>query len=118
MTHRKKLPRRRKGRHFEAKLSGHKIHIGTGEYADGSLGEIFIDMNKAGSTMKGLMSGFAIAVSLGLQYGVPLERFVQNFKDMQFLPSGNVVGSEVKEATSILDLIFQILEANYLIRQK
>ena len=102
-------PRRRVG--------GQKIYLRTGDYADGRLGEIFIDMHKEGATFRSLMNNFAIAVSLGLQYGVPLEKFVDAFTATRFEPAGQVKGNEkIKRATSILDYIFRELAVSYLRR--
>jgi ribonucleoside-diphosphate reductase alpha chain len=98
-------------------VGGHKVYLKTGEYADGSLGEIFIDMHKEGAAFRSLMNNFAIAVSIGLQYGVPLEEFVESFTFTRFEPSGMVEGNEtIKMSTSILDYIFRELAISYLAR--
>ncbi|MGL4439996.1 MAG: vitamin B12-dependent ribonucleotide reductase [Bosea sp. (in: a-proteobacteria)] len=110
-----KLPTRRKGYTQKAKVGGHTVFLRTGEYDDGRLGEIFIDMNKEGSALRALINNFAISVSLGLQYGVPLEEYVDAFTFTRFEPSGFVQGNEaIKNATSILDYIFRELAISYL----
>lgn len=110
-----KLPGRRKGYTQKAKIGGNTIFLRTGEYDDGRLGEIFIDMNKEGATLRGLLNNFAIAISLGLQYGVPLEEYVHAFTYTKFEPAGMVVGNDaIKNATSILDYIFRELAISYL----
>jgi ribonucleoside-diphosphate reductase alpha chain len=112
---RRVLPFRRKGYTQKARVGGHKIYLRTGEYEDGSLGEVFIDMHKEGSAFRSLMDSFAIAISLGLQYGVPLEEFVETFTFTRFEPSGIVEGNEaIKMATSILDYLFRELAISYL----
>lgn len=112
---RNKLPPRRKGYTQKAAINKHKVYLRTGEYMDGSLGEIFIDMHKEGASFKSLMNNFAIAVSIGLQYGVPLEEFVEAFTFTRFEPSGEVSGNqEIKFSTSILDYIFKELAISYL----
>ena len=112
---RRELPHRRKGYTQKARVGGHKIYLRTGEYEDGSLGEVFIDMHKEGSAFRSLMDSFAIAISLGLQYGVPLEEFVETFTFTRFEPSGVVEGNEaIKMATSILDYLFRELAVSYL----
>src|SRR5262249_51200778 len=112
---RRALPHRRKGYTQKARVGGHKIYLRTGEYEDGSIGEVFIDMHKEGSAFRSLMDSFAIAISLGLQYGVPLEEFVETFTFTRFEPSGIVEGNEaIKMATSILDYIFRELAISYL----
>ncbi|HEU0215467.1 MAG TPA: vitamin B12-dependent ribonucleotide reductase, partial [Stellaceae bacterium] len=114
---RRQLPNRRKGYTQKASVGGHKIYLRTGEYEDGSLAEIFIDMHKEGSAFRSLMDCFAIAISLGLQYGVPLERLVDQFTFTRFEPSGVVEGNDaIKMATSILDYIFRELAISYLDR--
>src|SRR5438128_590668 len=114
---RRVLPYRRKGYTQKARVGGHKIYLRTGEYEDGSLGEVFIDMHKEGSAFRSLMDSFAIAISLGLQYGVPLEEFVETFTFTRFEPSGIVEGNEaIKMATSILDYLFRELAISYLDR--
>ncbi|MCR5875543.1 ribonucleotide reductase [Phenylobacterium sp. J426] len=112
---RRKLPDRRKGYIQKASVGGHKVYIHTGEYDDGELGEIFIDMHKEGAAFRSLMNNFAIAISIGLQYGVPLEEFVDAFVFTRFEPAGPVTGNDtVKSATSILDYIFRELGISYL----
>lgn len=112
---RQKLPNRRGGYTQKAVVGGHKIYIRTGEYMDGKLGEIFIDMHKEGASFRSLMHNFAMAISIGLQYGVPLEEYVEAFTFTRFEPSGMVEGNDwVKIATSILDYIFRDLAINYL----
>ncbi len=112
---RERLPDRRKGYTQKAVVGGHKVYLRTGEYADGQLGEIFIDMHKEGAAFRSLMNNFAIAVSVGLQYGVPLEEFVDAFTFTRFEPAGPVRGNEaIKNATSILDYLFRELAVSYL----
>jgi ribonucleoside-diphosphate reductase alpha chain len=112
-----KLPGRRKGYTQKSKVGGHTIFLRTGEYEDGRLGEIFIDMNKEGATLRALLNNFAIAVSLGLQWGVPLEEYVDAFTFTKFEPAGFVQGNDtIKSATSILDYIFRELAISYLDR--
>ena len=107
---REKLPDRRKGYTQKAVVGGHKVYLRTGEYQDGRLGEIFIDMHKEGAAFRSLMNNFAIAISLGLQYGVPLEEYVEAFTFTRFEPAGFVHGNDaIKNATSILDYIFREL---------
>ena len=114
---REKLPQRRKGYTQKAIIGGHKVYLRTGEYADGQLGEIFIDMHKEGAGFRAMMNNFAIAVSVGLQYGVPLEEFVDAFTFTRFEPAGMVQGNDsIKNATSILDYIFRELAVSYLDR--
>ncbi|WP_435259043.1 vitamin B12-dependent ribonucleotide reductase [Thioclava sp. FR2] len=116
-SNREKLPERRKGYTQKAIVGGHKVYLRTGEYADGSLGEIFIDMHKEGAGFRAMMNNFAIAVSVGLQYGVPLEEFVEAFTFTRFEPAGMVQGNDsIKNATSILDYIFRELAISYLDR--
>ncbi|WP_368343974.1 vitamin B12-dependent ribonucleotide reductase [Pelagovum sp. HNIBRBA483] len=116
-AHREKLPERRKGYTQKAIVGGHKVYLRTGEYGDGSLGEIFIDMHKEGAGFRAMMNNFAIAVSVGLQYGVPLEEFVDAFTFTKFEPAGMVQGNDsIKNATSILDYIFRELAVSYLDR--
>ncbi|MFP4327351.1 MAG: vitamin B12-dependent ribonucleotide reductase, partial [Paracoccaceae bacterium] len=116
-SHREKMPERRKGYTQKAIVGGHKVYLRTGEYEDGSLGEIFIDMHKEGAGFRAMMNNFAIAVSVGLQYGVPLEEFVDAFTFTKFEPSGMVQGNDsIKNATSILDYIFRELAVSYLDR--
>ncbi|KWT68394.1 Ribonucleotide reductase of class II (coenzyme B12-dependent) [Hyphomicrobium sulfonivorans] len=112
---RTKLPNRRKSYTQKATVGGHKVYLHTGEYEDGKLGEIFIDMHKEGAAFRSLMNNFAIAISLGLQYGVPLEEFVEAFTFTRFEPAGLVTGNEtIKNATSVLDYIFRELAVSYL----
>lgn len=112
---RQKLPDRRKGYTQKALVGGHKVYLRTGEYDDGSIGEIFIDMHKEGAAFRSLMNNFAIAISIGLQYGVPLEEYVDAFTFTRFEPAGLVEGnSSIKMATSILDYIFRELAVSYL----
>ena len=112
---REKLPARRKGYTQKAVVGGHKVYLRTGEYEDGRLGEIFIDMHKEGAAFRSLMNNFAIAISLGLQYGVPLEEYVEAFTFTRFEPAGLVTGNEtIKNATSVLDYIFRELAVSYL----
>ena len=115
---RRKLPDRRKGYIQKASVGGHKVYLHTGEYDDGELGEIFIDMHKEGAAFRSLMNNFAIAMSIGLQYGVPLEEFVDAFVFTRFEPAGPVTGNDtVRSATSILDYIFRELGVSYLGRK-
>ncbi|WP_377288794.1 vitamin B12-dependent ribonucleotide reductase [Rhizobium sp. SG2393] len=110
-----KLPSRRKGYTQKAKIGGHTIFLRTGEYDDGRLGEIFLDMNKEGSALRAFINNFAISVSLGLQYGVPLEEYVDAFTFTKFEPAGMVTGNDaIKNATSILDYVFRELAISYL----
>jgi ribonucleoside-diphosphate reductase alpha chain len=112
---RQKLPNRRKGYTQKASVGGHKVYLRTGEYDDGHLGEIFIDMHKEGASFRSLMHNFAMAISIGLQYGVPLEEYVDAFVFTRFEPSGPVAGNDtIKMATSILDYIFRELAISYL----
>ena len=114
---RNKVPDRRKGYIQKAIVGGHKVYLHTGEYEDGSLGEIFIDMHKEGAFLRSLMNNFAIAISIGLQYGVPLEEYVEAFTFTRFDPSGVVQGNNrIKNATSILDYVFRELAVSYLSR--
>jgi ribonucleoside-diphosphate reductase alpha chain len=116
-SHREKMPERRKGYTQKAVVGGHKVYLRTGEYSDGSLGEIFLDMHKEGAGFRAMMNNFAIAVSVGLQYGVPLEEFVDAFTFTKFEPAGMVQGNDsIKSATSILDYIFRELAVSYLDR--
>ncbi len=115
---RQKLPDRRKGYIQKAAVGGHKVYVHTGEYGDGALGEIFIDMHKEGAAFRSLMNNFAIAISIGLQYGVPLDEFVDAFVFTRFEPAGPVTGNDrVRSATSILDYIFRELAISYLDRE-
>ncbi|MER9074696.1 vitamin B12-dependent ribonucleotide reductase [Mesorhizobium sp. M0904] len=112
---REKLPNRRKGYTQKAVVGGHKVYLRTGEFDDGRLGEIFIDMHKEGAAFRAMMNNFAIAISLGLQYGVPLEEFVEAFTFTKFEPAGMVQGNDaIKNATSILDYVFRELAVSYL----
>ena len=112
------MPDRRKGYIQKATIGNHKIYLHTGEYEDGKIGEIFIDTSKEGELVKALMNNFAIAVSLGLQYGVPLDEFVNAYVDTKFEPSGKVNGNDrILSATSILDYIFRELAISYLNRE-
>jgi ribonucleoside-diphosphate reductase alpha chain len=112
---RARLPHRRKGYTQKAIVGGHKVYLRTGEYEDGSLGEIFIDMHKEGAAFRSLMNNFAIAVSIGLQYGVPLEEYVEAFTFTRFEPQGMVEGNDaIKMATSVLDYIFREVAISYL----
>ena len=112
-----KLPERRKGYTQKAVVGGHKVYLRTGEYTDGSIGEIFIDMHKEGAGFRAMMNNFAIAISVGLQYGVPLEEFVDAFTFTRFEPAGMVQGNDsIKNATSVLDYIFRELAVSYLDR--
>jgi ribonucleoside-diphosphate reductase alpha chain len=112
-----RLDNRRRGYTQKAIVGGHKVYLKTGEYPDGSLGEIFLDMHKEGAAFRSLMNNFAIAISIGLQYGVPLEEFVEAFTFTRFEPSGMVEGNEtIKMSTSILDYIFRELAISYLAR--
>ncbi len=112
---RDRLPQRRKGYTQKAIVGGHKVYLRTGEYDDGTVGEIFVDMHKEGAAFRSLMNNFAIAISIGLQYGVPLEEYVDAFTFTRFEPSGRVEGNDViKMATSVLDYIFRELAVSYL----
>ena len=110
-----KMPDRRKGYIQKAQIGDHKVYLHTGEYDDGKIGEIFIDTNKEGELVKAMMNNFAIAISLGLQYGVPLDEYVDAFIDTKFEPSGNVEGNDrILSASSILDYVFRELAISYL----
>ena len=110
-----KMPDRRKGYIQKAQIGDHKVYLHTGEYDDGKIGEIFIDTNKEGELVKAMMNNFAIAISLGLQYGVPLDEYVDAFIDTKFEPSGNVMGNDrILSASSILDYVFRELAISYL----
>ena len=112
---REKLPNRRKGYTQKADVGGHKVYLRTGEFDDGRIGEIFIDMHKEGAAFRAMMNNFAIAISLGLQYGVPLEEYVEAFTFTKFEPAGMVQGNDaIKNATSILDYVFRELAVSYL----
>jgi ribonucleoside-diphosphate reductase alpha chain len=119
LARRRRLPNRRGGYTQKAVVGGHKVFLRTGEYEDGSLGEIFVDMHKEGAAFRSLMNSFAIAVSIGLQHGVPLEKFVDQFIFSRFEPNGMVEGHDrIKMATSIIDFIFRELAVNYLGRNE
>ena len=118
ITKRFSMPDRRKGYIQKASIGDHKVYLHTGEYEDGKIGEIFIDTSKEGELVKALMNNFAIAVSLGLQYGVPLDEFVSAFIGTKFEPSGKVQGNDrILSASSILDYIFRELAISYLNRE-
>jgi ribonucleoside-diphosphate reductase alpha chain len=117
LRERERMPDRRKGYTQKAVVGGHKVYLRTGEYDDGRLGEIFIDMHKEGAALRSIINNFAIAVSLGLQYGVPLDEYVDAFTFTRFEPSGPVQGNDsIKYATSILDYVFRELAVSYLSR--
>ncbi len=117
LREREKLPSRRKGYTQKAVVGGHKVYLRTGEYEDGRIGEIFIDLHKEGATLRSLLNNFAIAISLGLQYGVPLEEYVDAFTFTRFEPQGPVQGNDtIKYATSILDYVFRELAISYMER--
>ena len=117
LREREKLPGRRKGYTQKAVVGGHKVYLRTGEYDDGRLGEIFIDMHKEGAALRSFINNFAIAISLGLQYGVPLEEYVDAFTFTRFEPPGPVQGNDtIKFATSILDYVFRELAVCYMER--
>jgi ribonucleoside-diphosphate reductase alpha chain len=117
MRERERMPDRRKGYTQKAVVGGHKVYLRTGEYDDGRLGEIFIDMHKEGAALRSLLNNFAIAVSLGLQYGVPLDEYVDAFTFTRFEPSGPVQGNDsIKYSTSILDYVFRELAVSYMER--
>ena len=110
-----KMPDRRKGYIQKAQIGDHKVYLHTGEYDDGKIGEIFIDTNKEGELVKAMMNNFAIAISLGLQYGVPLDEYVDAFIDTKFEPSGKALGNDrILSASSILDYVFRELAISYL----
>ena len=118
INNRSKMPDRRKGYIQKVSIGDHKIYLHTGEYDDGKIGEIFVDMNKEGELVKALMNNFAIAVSLGLQYGVPLDEFVDAYIKTKFEPSGEITGNDrILSASSILDYIFRELAISYLGRE-
>ena len=117
MRERERMPDRRKGYTQKAVVGGHKVYLRTGEYDDGRLGEIFIDMHKEGAALRSLLNNFAIAVSLGLQYGVPLDEYVDAFTFTRFEPAGPVQGNDsIKYATSIFDYVFRELAVSYMER--
>src|SRR5204862_308210 len=114
---RRRLPKRRHGFTQEARIAGHKVFLRTGEYEDGTLGEIFIDMHKEGAAFRSMMNCFAISVSMGLQYGVPIEHLVDQFVFTRFEPHGRVEGHDnIKVATSVIDYVFRVLGYEYLNR--
>jgi ribonucleoside-diphosphate reductase alpha chain len=114
IVERRALPAKRRGFTQKAKINGQAIFLRTGEYSDGTLGEIFVDMAKEGATMRSMMNCFAISISIGLQYGVPLEEFVDKFAFTRFDPSGFVEHPNIKSTTSIVDFIFRVLGYEYL----
>ncbi|GAA4442555.1 hypothetical protein GCM10023188_42380 [Pontibacter saemangeumensis] len=116
MVERRKLPDKRRGFTQKAKIDGHTVYVRTGDYTDGTLGEIFIDMYKEGASFRSILNCFAISVSLGLQYGVPLEEFVNRFTFTRFEPAGRVEHPNIKSATSVFDYIFRLLGYEYLNR--
>ncbi len=116
IVERKQLPSKRRGYTFKAKVGGQPLFVRTGEYDDGTLGEVFVDMAKEGATMRSLMNSFAIAVSVGLQYGVPLDEYVDKFIFTRFEPAGMVEHPNIKSATSVLDYMFRLLAYEYLDR--
>ncbi|WP_276132729.1 vitamin B12-dependent ribonucleotide reductase [Polluticoccus soli] len=116
IVERKQLPAKRRGYTFKAKVGGQPLFVRTGEYTDGTLGEVFVDMAKEGATMRSLMNSFAIAVSVGLQYGVPLDEYVDKFTFTRFEPAGVVEHPNIKQATSVLDFMFRLLAYEYLDR--
>jgi ribonucleoside-diphosphate reductase alpha chain len=114
-TRRHRLPKKRKGFTQEARVGGHKVFLRTGEYEDGSIGEIFVDMHKEGAAFRSLMNCFAISVSMGLQHGVPLDAYVRQFTFTRFEPQGIVEGHpNIKFSTSIIDYVFRVLGVDYL----
>ncbi|GGG12767.1 vitamin B12-dependent ribonucleotide reductase [Pontibacter amylolyticus] len=117
MVERRKLPDKRTGFTQKAKIDGHTVYIRTGEYPNGELGEVFIDMYKEGASFRSILNCFAIAVSLGLQYGVPLEEFVNRFTFTRFEPAGRVEHPNIKSATSVFDYLFRLLGYEYLKRE-
>jgi ribonucleoside-diphosphate reductase alpha chain len=117
IVERKQLPAKRRGYTIKGKVGGQALFLRTGEYTDGTLGEIFIDMAKEGATMRSLLNSFAVAISVGLQYGVPLEEYVDKFAFTRFEPSGIVDHPNIKNATSVLDYIFRLLAYEYLDRE-
>jgi ribonucleoside-diphosphate reductase alpha chain len=111
---RRRLPKKRYGFTQEARIGGQKVYIRTGEYEDGTLGEIFVDMHKEGAAFRSMMNAFAISVSLGLQYGVPLDEYVEVFTFTRFEPQGITDHPNIRSATSVLDFIFRLLGMEYL----
>jgi ribonucleoside-diphosphate reductase alpha chain len=114
IVERRTLPPKRRGFNQKAKINGQTLFLRTGEYSDGTLGEIFIDMAKEGATMRSMLNCFAISISIGLQYGVPLEEFVEKFVFTRFEPSGMVEHPNIKSTTSIIDFMFRSLAYEYL----
>ncbi len=114
IVERRALPAKRRGFTQKAKINGQAIFVRTGEYSDGTLGEIFIDMAKEGATMRSMLNCFAIAISIGLQYGVPLEEYVEKFVFTRFEPAGMVEHPNIKTTTSIIDFMFRSLAYEYL----
>ena len=114
IVERRTLPAKRRGFTQKAKINGQALFLRTGEYSDGTVGEIFIDMAKEGATMRSMLNCFAIAISIGLQYGVPLEEFVEKFVFTRFEPAGMVDHPNIKSTTSIVDFIFRALAYEYL----
>ncbi|MCC7378621.1 MAG: vitamin B12-dependent ribonucleotide reductase, partial [Chitinophagaceae bacterium] len=114
IVERRSLPAKRRGFNQKAKINGQTLFLRTGEYSDGTLGEIFIDMAKEGATMRSMLNCFAIAISIGLQYGVPLEEYVEKFVFTRFEPSGMVEHPNIKSTTSIVDFMFRSLAYEYL----
>src|SRR5687767_5657570 len=114
IVERRSLPAKRRGFTQKAKINGQALFVRTGEYGDGTVGEIFIDMAKEGATMRSMLNCFAIAVSIGLQYGVPLEEFVEKFVFTKFEPSGMVDHPNIKTTTSLVDFVFRCLAFDYL----
>jgi len=117
IVQRKRLPEKRAGFTQKAKVGGHTIFVRTGEYNDGTLGEIFVDMHKEGASFRSLLNCFAISISIGLQYGVPLDEFVEKFIFTRFEPSGLVDHPNIKNSTSVIDYIFRLLALEYLGRE-
>src|SRR5439155_12891944 len=116
IVERRSLPAKRRGFTQKAKINGQALFLRTGEYSDGTLGEIFIDMAKEGATMRSMLNCFAIAISIGLQYGVPLEEYVEKFVFTKFDPAGFVDHPNIKSTTSIVDFVFRLLGYEYLNR--
>ena len=110
---RRPMPERRRGTTHKVKISGQNLFLRTGEYVNGDLGEIFIDMYKEGSTLRSLLNCFAISVSVGLQHGVPLDEYIEKFMFTRFEPAGFVIHSKIKTSTSILDTVFRLLAMEY-----
>ena len=110
----KKLNYKRRGLTISSKINGNKVFLRTGEYEDGRIGEIFIDMHKAGSSYRSLMNSFAIAISMGLKYGVPLEEYVDMFTFTRFEPSGLTTHPNIRSTTSVIDFVFRVLGMEYL----